>query len=186
MNDDHAQDQDRPVPWPCPICDGGFPGDVPDTLVCQCGQAGWGAPFPKAKLAGPEWEHLTTMLVTRSGGACEARTPACLAYRDGRLLGTPHSRHHRKNRQSGGSGDPLINSLANLLLLCGDGTTGCHGWIGANPEQAYRLGLLVPHGVGPACDPAKVPVVMHGGRRRLLDPTNPCYLDPEDGVLYAS
>ena len=34
---------------------------------------------------------------------------------------------HRKARGMGGTNDPSINSPANLIVLCGSGTTGCHG-----------------------------------------------------------
>lgn len=30
------------------------------------------------------------------------------------------------------------------MLLCGSGTTGCHGWAHANPARAKRDGLIVP------------------------------------------
>lgn len=63
------------------------------------------------------------------------------------------SRHHRQLRRFGD------HSAANLVLLCGSGTTGCHGWVHAHPAEAYRLGWLV-HSWH---DPAQVPVVGVGG-----------------------
>lgn len=51
--------------------------------------------------------------------------------------------HHRKPRGMGGTKKKEINDPSNLLLLCGSGTTGCHGWIESNREQAYEMGLLV-------------------------------------------
>ncbi|WP_331907427.1 hypothetical protein [Streptomyces sp.] len=51
--------------------------------------------------------------------------------------------HHRRNRASGGSRNPAINLPSNLLLVCGTPTTGCHGWIGAWPAEAMRLGFSV-------------------------------------------
>ena len=45
------------------------------------------------------------------------------------------SRHHRKLRSQGGKHD-----VSNLILLCGSGTTGCHGWVHANPAEALRGG----------------------------------------------
>lgn len=47
------------------------------------------------------------------------------------------SRHHRQLRRHGD------HSAANLVLLCGSGTTGCHGWVHANPAKAKALGLIV-------------------------------------------
>jgi len=62
--------------------------------------------------------------------------------------------HHRRPRGMGGTSDPVVNLPANLVLLCGSGTTGCHGWVEANRVQAREDGWLVPMGV----DPADVPV----------------------------
>ena len=55
------------------------------------------------------------------------------------------SRHHRKLRSRGG-GDEVSNGV----LLCGSGTTGCHGWAHANPAEATRLGLIVSRWMNPA------------------------------------
>lgn len=51
--------------------------------------------------------------------------------------------HHRRNRGMGGSRWPGINLPANLLTLCGSGTTGCHGWVTDHPAEARDLGLAV-------------------------------------------
>lgn len=48
------------------------------------------------------------------------------------------SRHHRQRRRDGGHTAP------NLILLCGSGTTGCHGWAHANPKAACAAGYIVP------------------------------------------
>jgi len=42
----------------------------------------------------------------------------------------------------------------NLLTLCGSGTTGCHGWVEAHPQDATMSGWSVPSWA----DPATVPV----------------------------
>lgn len=39
------------------------------------------------------------------------------------------------------------------MLLCGSGTTGCHGWVHGHPREAYRLGLLVHSWHEPATVP---------------------------------
>jgi hypothetical protein len=83
----------------------------------------------------------------RAGSRCER----CCAP----ITGGDHSIHHRRPRRMGGSKDPLTNSPANLLLLCGSGTTGCHGWIESHRATAYELGLLV-HGWQ---DPRAVPLL---------------------------
>ncbi|MBW9093139.1 hypothetical protein JNB62_05540 [Microbacterium jejuense] len=54
------------------------------------------------------------------------------------------SAHHRKPRGAGGTSDPRIGSIANCLILCGSGTTGCHGRIERNREVAKAVGLLIP------------------------------------------
>lgn len=51
--------------------------------------------------------------------------------------------HHRKPRQMGGTSDPRIHALSNLVLLCGTGTTGCHGWIESNRAVARATGWLI-------------------------------------------
>lgn len=89
---------------------------------------------------------------------------ASVRYRDIGLCvrcGTPDNltTHHRKPRGMGGTKDPAINDLANLLTLCGSGTTGCHGWVEANRAEAKRLGFLVSQWA----DPAVVPVASWRG-----------------------
>jgi HNH endonuclease len=61
--------------------------------------------------------------------------------------------HHRKNRSQGGRDD-----LSNLLLLCGSGTTGCHGWITEHPAEAYEKGWSVRQ----PNDPARMSVLYRG------------------------
>lgn len=65
----------------------------------------------------------------------------------------------------GGSRDPKIHSPANLLLLCGSGTTGCHGWVESNRAEARDLGLLLYR----AQDPVQIPVQLRYGTTRLRD-----------------
>lgn len=133
------------------------------------------------RLSRDEWDTLTLQLLVRSGGMCEARTPACLAGPDGRVTDrrdrrvVPVSRHHRQPRGMGGSSLDGQHGLDVLLLVCGDGTTGCHGFIEGNRELAERWGLLVPHGDG--MDPAAIPVTLASGRLVLLDPRGGFYLE---------
>lgn len=131
------------------------------------------------RLAGEAWQEITLRLLTRSGGFCEGRTPGCLAGPDGRVVDrrdrrlVPVSRHHRLPRGAGGTSDAETNSLANLLLLCGDGVAGCHGFVESNRVWARARGLLVPRGQ----DPAGWPVTFPSGRQVLLDPQGGFYLD---------
>lgn len=52
--------------------------------------------------------------------------------------------HHRVPRGAGGAKHvPWINLPANLLLLCGSGTTGCHGWIEKHRAESIEKGWLM-------------------------------------------
>lgn len=73
--------------------------------------------------------------------------------------------HHRRPRGMGGTKRKDVHSLANLLYVCGSGTTGCHGWIESHREDAYDLGLLVRQ----RQNPAEVPVTLRIGRVLLDD-----------------
>lgn len=77
----------------------------------------------------------------RSEGDCEIRIPVV-------CLGRATNFQHRKNRSQGGAWVP-----SNGLDVCGSGTTGCHGWIHANPAEAYARGWSVKS----TDDPAVVP-----------------------------
>lgn len=71
---------------------------------------------------------------------------------------------HRKPRGMGGTKDPSINSPANLILLCGDGVRGCHGYIEQHREEAKQDG----YGVAWWEDPAAVPVRYWDGNTYTL------------------
>ena len=96
-------------------------------------------------------------VMRRAGGRCE---------RCGKALNGPHSVHHRQPRGMGGPSNPEVNNPSNLLVLCGTGTTGCHGWIESNREYATLRGFLVPRPL----HPADTPVQLHDTRWVTLDP----------------
>lgn len=73
--------------------------------------------------------------------------------------------HHRRPRGMGGSLRPETNLPANLIFLCGSGTTGCHGEVESKREDAYAAGFLVRQGARPS----SVPVLTHRGWRLLAD-----------------
>lgn len=76
--------------------------------------------------------------------------------------GLSWSVHHRRPRGSGGTKLKWVNLPANLILLCGSGTTGCHGWVESHRAFARASGWLVPlNGVRL---PSEVPVhhALHG------------------------
>ena len=74
--------------------------------------------------------------------------------RCGRFIGSgPRSVHHRRPRGMGGS--KYANTAANLLLLCGTGTSagGCHAWVEGSRTRAEKYGFLVRQGHDPAAKP---------------------------------
>ena len=85
------------------------------------------------------------------------------------VLEIPMSLHHRRNRGSGGSSDPLINAPSNLLTVCGTGTTGCHGWIGSSPADALEAGYVVSLNSREATTDVPVIHAVFGASVLLLD-----------------
>lgn len=76
--------------------------------------------------------------------------------------------HHRQPRGMGGTRHGA-HRLSVLVLVCGTGTTGCHGWIESNRAAARELGWLISK-FDPA-DPQTIPL-------RWPDvPTATCLLD---------
>lgn len=91
-----------------------------------------------------------TRLLLRADHLCEVGLRGCFRR--------ANNAHHRKNRSQGGTDD-----LSNLLLLCGSGTTGCHGWITEHPGEAKRMGWSTWR----SDNPADVPVMYRGQWVRL-------------------
>lgn len=91
----------------------------------------------------------SSIVWARAGGRCEV-CGGSLAGADG------YSKHHRHPRRMGGSTRADLNTAANLVLICGSGTTGCHGRIESNRTIAYGEGLLLHDGA----DPTAVPVLL--------------------------
>ena len=75
----------------------------------------------------------------RDGGCC-ARCG--MALRPGGR-GFEWSAHHRCPRSSGGTSRAWVGEAANGLLLCGSGTTGCHGDVESQRSLARAEGFLV-------------------------------------------
>lgn len=63
------------------------------------------------------------------------------------------SRHHRKRRSQASRTE--VHTPANLLLMCGSGSSGCHGWVHAHPAWAYEHGFLVHSWADPLTVPVK-------------------------------
>lgn len=91
----------------------------------------------------------------RSGGRCE------MYWVDGRCRNEAEQHHHRRPRKSGGSTDPVTETAANLLHLCGNH----HRLVEAYRATSYRNGWLVYAGH----DPATTPVLLHVGWVTLND-----------------
>jgi hypothetical protein len=139
--------------------------------------------LPGNHLSAREWVEQFHRLLTRSGGLCEARTVDCLAP-GGRLDALPRERvsvQHRRAQGAGGTSLAEANNLANLLIFCGTGTVGCHGWVETQERDlARRWGLMVDHTYDDDGRPVPVeyyPVRIGGGRWRALDPVVPLYVE---------
>lgn len=66
-----------------------------------------------------------------------------------------YSLQHRSPRGMGGTKNPVIDSPANLVVLCGTGTTGCHG----KTETARARARLHGWSVSRYQDPREVPML---------------------------
>lgn len=54
------------------------------------------------------------------------------------LWGQQASKHHRKKRRF-----PDADRVENIVILCGTGTTGCHGWCHSHDREARATGWVV-------------------------------------------
>ena len=79
------------------------------------------------------------------------------------IVNIPGSIHHRSARRMGGRKG--ANTLTNLVLLCGTGTTGCHGEIESYRQKAKAAGWIVSSWESPET----VPLITTHGDRFLLD-----------------
>lgn len=79
-------------------------------------------------------------VIARDMGAC-ARCGRHVAHLE---RGMAWSIHHRRPRGNGGTSIAWVGEAANLVILCGSGTTGCHGWAESFRGDARRAGFLVP------------------------------------------
>ena len=86
--------------------------------------------------------------------------------------GLDWSLHHRLPRRMGGTRAGWINLPSNLLVVCGSGTSGCHGLIERYRLASRAAGWLLRSGLLPGqervrvFDPEKHP---NGSRWVLLD-----------------
>lgn len=103
------------------------------------------------------WDTAKRLCAARDGGKCV------------RCLGEAVDVHHRRVRGMGGSSDPDITGMANLVSLC----RICHDHVHANPAESYETGFLVKTGY----DPAGVPLKIGSGYLNLV-----IWLSPDGGM----
>lgn len=84
--------------------------------------------------------NVDAMVIVRDLGNC-ARCGQHVSHLE---RGRAWSIHHRRPRGAGGTSVAWVNNAANLIILCGSGTTGCHGWVESHRADARASGFLVP------------------------------------------
>jgi hypothetical protein len=119
-------------------------------------------------------------MMRRAGGRCERGGERLFdaddLWDDGRGWpgrGERWSVQHRRPAGMGGTNSPTFNAPWNVMLVCGNGTTGCHGWIETHRTLSQEAGWLVSQ----YDDPATAPVMVRG-RTVMLTP-DWAYLDPD-------
>lgn len=93
--------------------------------------------------------RLREMVIERSEYSCDRCAKP--------LIGRPYSLQHRRARGRGGRKD--AHTAANLIVLCGSATTGCHGRV-ENQEraEAYRYRFAIR---GEVEIPEETPIFRH-------------------------
>ncbi|MEB0286184.1 hypothetical protein QN355_06425 [Cryobacterium sp. 10S3] len=98
-------------------------------------------PVPPLRLTGKDLAIRNNRIDKRDGQRCA---------RCGVIIWSGGSRHHRKFKSRRG-GDEVSNGV----LLCGSGTTGCHGWVHSNPVSARMVGLALNTNDNPRLVPVR-------------------------------
>lgn len=128
-----------------------LPGDAPQRSAHLTRSASIPRDRPglaAAKPTGPSRE-VRDLVVQRDRGRCAW----CSTYADGPA---GYSLQHRLPRGAGGTNVDAVNSPANLIVMCGSGTTGCHGLAEHHPGWARLCGYKIPRGAD--TEPARIPV----------------------------
>lgn len=100
--------------------------------------------------------EIVSMILDRSQRCCEACGVGL-----GPERGVDWSVQHRVPRGMGGTRWEGSNLPSNLMVLCGSGTTGCHGFAESHRAHAIGCGWLVSS----HADPAQHPVLIERGSR---------------------
>ncbi len=116
-------------------------GTEKPTRIKQCYNGGWHLVYPEQ--SNEPSPKVRAMVEARDGNRCVRCGKPCSRAED--------SLHHRWPRGRGGE-----NTVENLIVLCGDGVTLCHGFVEKNRTAAYKLGYLVETGINPADKPVAV------------------------------
>lgn len=88
-------------------------------------------------------QRLRRLVQDRDQGCCVRCGHYC--------LNEPHSVHHRQPKGMGGRKG--ADTPSNLILLCGSGSTGCHGYVHSRADRSRDLGYLVRSRHDPATSP---------------------------------
>ena len=80
----------------------------------------------------------SALIVKRDEGRCFR----CGVSVHMKMRGIDWSIHHRQPRGMGGTSRRV--TVACGVVLCGSGTTGCHGYVESHRHEARERGLLVP------------------------------------------
>lgn len=92
----------------------------------------------------------------RDGGRCQM----CAQLVDTLPYGGSH--HHRKARGMGWpKRNTSLDTLSNVITLCGHGTAGCHGHVEHHRQWAIEHGWLISKMSRE--DPSQIPVKTHWG-----------------------
>ncbi len=117
---------------------------------------------------GPSSE-VVSLVLDRAHYSCEVCSMGL-----GEQRGVDWSAHHRRPRQMGGTNWPGINLPSNILIVCGSGTTGCHGVVESHRTRSVAGGWLVLS----CTDPAEVTVLICRDRWLYLGNDGAYHTDP--------
>jgi hypothetical protein len=114
----------------------------------RCGQ--WHVRVPQGRTDTGPSRDVRALVMERDNQCCQA----CGAG----ITGRPYSIQHRVARGMGGTSNPAVNSFPSLVLMCGTGTTGCHGLAEQRDPEMHSRGFWLKRGE----DPERVPVMIAG------------------------
>lgn len=106
-------------------------------------------------MSGQPSGRVVRLVWARAGGCCER------CGRDVSAGWPGYSYHHRRIKGMGGDRRADTQEPQNIVLLCGSGTTGCHGYVHHDTTGAARAaGWLVSRWADPLVEPVRT--FLHG------------------------